>query len=584
MNAEPRNIDTSLLHVAVFRDAKGYELAAHKMTLPGLRNLVLNTTASKKDSLPLLKLASFGNTRSQGKSLRNNANVLSINGVELDYDGENMPFDGAVAKTEKAHLRALIYTSPSHSERKPRWRILLPTSRPLAPGERANLVARVNGLFEGIFANESFTLSQGYYYGSVANNPAHRAVIVDGDSIDLRDDLDAGAMHKSADTFEGHGRGGARGFEAHLARLGDGPGLQGFNGPLCAASAAYVAANSADLDRDTLKAKLREAINAAPKKQGREADIARYCSDRYLDALIESANKKFGDASASSGMSLSDFVAYLPGHNYIFLPTREPWPASSVDASLPPVANPDKSAKQGWIPAHTWLDKYAAVQQMTWCPGLPLLITDKLVDEGGWIERPGVTTLNLYRPPTIKLGNAVEAERWVDLVERIYPDCHKEIIQFFAQRVQQPHVKINYSLLLGGAPGIGKDTILEPVKQAAGPWNWAEVTPAVLMGRFNGYLKSVVLRISEARDLGDMNRYAFYEHTKTLMAAPPDVLRCDEKNLREHAVFNVTGVVITTNHLTDGIYLPPDDRRHLAAWSEATKDAFVHDFWREHWR
>ena len=167
--------------------------------------------------------------------------------------------------------------------------------------------------------------------------------------------------------------------------------------------------------------------------------------------------------------------------------------------------------------------------------------------------------------------------------ERIYPDCHKEIIQFFAQRVQQPHVKINYSLLLGGAPGIGKDTILEPVKQAVGPWNWAEVTPAVLMGRFNGYLQSVVLRISEARDLGDMNRYAFYEHTKILMAAPPDVLRCDEKNLREHAVFNVTGVVITTNHLTDGIYLPPDDRRHLAAWSEATKDAFMHDFWREHW-
>ena len=59
------------------------------------------------------------------------------------------------------------------------------------------------------------------------------------------------------------------------------------------------------------------------------------------------------------------------------------------------------------------------------------------------------------------------------------------------------------------------------------------------------------------------------------MAAPPDVLRVDEKNLREHSVFNVCGVVMTTNHKTDGIYLPADDRRHFVAWSEKTKDDFT---------
>ena len=52
------------------------------------------------------------------------------------------------------------------------------------------------------------------------------------------------------------------------------------------------------------------------------------------------------------------------------------------------------------------------------------------------------------------------------------------------------------------------------------------------------------------------------------------MLRVDEKNLREHNVFNVCGVVMTTNHKTDGIYLPADDRRHYVAWSEATKDDF----------
>ena len=39
-----------------------------------------------------------------------------------------------------------------------------------------------------------------------------------------------------------------------------------------------------------------------------------------------------------SAISFGDFVAYLPQHNYVFLPTREPWPASSVNSQFPPVA------------------------------------------------------------------------------------------------------------------------------------------------------------------------------------------------------------------------------------------------------
>ena len=49
--------------------------------------------------------------------------------------------------------------------------------------------------------------------------------------------------------------------------------------------------------------------------------------------------------------------------------------------------------------------------------------------------------------------------------------------------------------------------------------------PSKCCGRFNGFIKSVILRISELRDLGDGNRFDFYEHMKVLTAAPPDVLR-----------------------------------------------------------
>ena len=133
--------------------------------------------------------------------------------------------------------------------------------------------------------------------------------------------------------------------------------------------------------------------------------------------------------------------------------------------------------------------------------------------------------------------------------------------------------------MLGGSQGIGKDTLVEPVKHAIGPWNFKEVTPQQLLGRFNNFIKSVIIRISEARDLGDVSRYAFYEHLKPLMAAPPDVLRVDQKHIHEHSVFNVTGVILTTNYKTDGIYLPADDRRHYVCWSEATKEEFTPDYW-----
>jgi Family of unknown function (DUF5906) len=260
----------------------------------------------------------------------------------------------------------------------------------------------------------------------------------------------------------------------------------------------------------------------------------------------------------------------MPAHRYIFVPTRQLWPGNSVKARLGFI---------GGIPAGIWLDQNRHVEQMTWAPGQSMLIEDRLISEGGWIVKPGCRTFNLYRPPNIRLGDSKLIEPWLNHLHCIYPDDAEHIVDWLAHRVQKPGEKINHVLMLGGAQGIGKDTLLEPVKYAVGPWNFTEVSPAHLFGRFNGFVRSVILRVSEARDLGDMNRFAFYEHMKIYSAAPPDVLRCDEKNLREYSVPNVCGVIITTNHKTDGIYLPADDRRHYVAWSHMTKQDFTPDYW-----
>ena len=48
-----------------------------------------------------------------------------------------------------------------------------------------------------------------------------------------------------------------------------------------------------------------------------------------------------------SGVTIDDFVAYMPQHVYIFMPCREPWPAASINARLGkvPVMLPASRAK-----------------------------------------------------------------------------------------------------------------------------------------------------------------------------------------------------------------------------------------------
>jgi hypothetical protein len=289
-------------------------------------------------------------------------------------------------------------------------------------------------------------------------------------------------------------------------------------------------------------------------------------------------------------VTVDDFVAYLPSHSYLFVPCREPWTGSGVDARVPPIPVFKKNGqpklvngKPVTIKATKWLDQNRAVEQLVWCPGKPKLIADRLVVDGGWIEREGVQIFNLYRPPRIKLGDARQAGPWVDHFRWIFPGDADHCLRWLAHRVQRPGEKINHGLVLGGAQGIGKDSLLEPIKYAVGSWNFHDVTPAHLLASFNAYAKSIILRVNEGRDLGDVNRFKFYDHTKIYRAAPPDVLRVNEKHIREYYVFNVIGFILTTNHRTDGIYLPADDRRHFVVWSERSKADFTPEYWSKLW-
>ena len=291
-----------------------------------------------------------------------------------------------------------------------------------------------------------------------------------------------------------------------------------------------------------------------------------------------------GDSKMPPRATIDDFYAFLPKHTYIYRHTGEMWLVTGINTTVDRVVvGVDKDGDPVTTTAALWLDRHKGVVQMTWAPGRPQLILDQVTSEGGWIPKDGAAIFNSYRPPLPRTGNAANAGPWLELVARLYPDHAGHILAFFAHRVQKPAEKINHALVLAGSPGIGKYTLLEPLKHGVGPWNFKEISPLNVSGANTDFMQSTVLRISETRDLGEGSRYSFYETTQTMMAAPPDMVRINIKYVPQFYIPNVTAVIFTTNYGADGLFLPPDDRRHYVCGTEVTQEHFAADYFRGLW-
>ena len=296
-----------------------------------------------------------------------------------------------------------------------------------------------------------------------------------------------------------------------------------------------------------------------------------------------------GNETLPDGVTLNDFSAFMPMHSYIYQPTREMWPAASVNARIEPVpvvdddgepVADDKGTATG-SSANAWLDRNSAVEQMTWAPGEPMLIRDRLVSNGGWVERDGVTCFNLYRPPIIQHGDAAKAGRGSSTSTR-------------STARSRAHHQVHG---LQGSAAAGQDQSRASARRRAGHRQGHAARAGQVCsravefrggltqqvcGRFNGFSKSVILRISEAARSRRRQPLRFLRAHEG--ATPPRRRTCCasmKSTCASTAVFNVCGVIITTNYKTNGIYLPADDRRHYVAWSNLTKEDFTTAYWDE---
>jgi len=179
------------LGVSIFTDVQALEAKQMPVTWDFLKEKLSEPSEyASKGKCPLIKLARFGDKRTAAGSLRSDANMTGVYGVECDYDGEVMTVAQAAGLLHAAGVTAFIYTSPSHTSAKPRWRVLAPLSCEHAPSDRAVYVARLNAVLGGVLAPESFTPSQAFYFSRVTGAEYETAAI-EGTPLDLHTGLQA---------------------------------------------------------------------------------------------------------------------------------------------------------------------------------------------------------------------------------------------------------------------------------------------------------------------------------------------------------------------------------------------------------
>jgi hypothetical protein len=541
------DIDTRTVTVTFFPNKSAQTQRRDVLTLPQLAEQIRLKTGPNKLGLPWLKLMIFGDERSRKGCLRTNANAEAITGIEVEHDKGEIAFDTAIAVLRTARLRALLYTSPSYvPAAKERWRILLPLSTNLPPDMRAGLVARVNGLFGGKLAPESFNLSLSYLYGSVNDNPAHRAEVIDGDFIDLRTDLDPGAIGKSPTDK------GERAGLDHAGASGQDTEGRAAPGRTDAEITALLALSQREGWHDTMLSATASMVGRGWTDDRIYKTCAPYCwggeDDPDVEEMVEGARVKWNipDGPAAERLARLTRLEYEQQRKSTAkeLGLRVSVLDSMVDACRTRGQAEDVEEEIAELNADYALvlaGNKAAVMKFddptrfrllqvgafqTWFTNQPVMTGKKAVPLGDyWLSHPqrrqyaGIEFVppgSAFHPGFYNLwqGFAVvpregDCSKFLahvkDNIARGDEATYLWIIGWWAQIYQQPSIKMETALVLRGPFGAGKTKIGEVFGSLIGERHYLSVAAARhIIGQFNSHMASLlVLHADEAFWAGD---------------------------------------------------------------------------------
>ena len=357
----------------------------------------------------------------------------------------------------------------------------------------------------------------------------------------------------------------ARGLKAHLAQIGDGDGLRGFDGPIYSAACAYFAREGVEADADPLKAALRETIVAAPCKNDR-AKI-RYATDEYLNTRIEQARGFIGenatdqdapfDITAPLGDTMEEALASLGrGFRYVNIGGEGRFIRHLMPGEAPKLEVWSTTALTSWY----------ANQQIT------VAVYDENGDEAGEREvnpvpvffnqaqrwdgtafapypaEIGPSTYNLFRGFTVEPQSgdcAVLKDFILQVICDGDEDDFKWLWHWMAHLVQRPGEKPKTALVIWGEGGIGKGTFGHLLRSLVHPYGTTFGDADAVVGRWSGqrHAMNLVCVSEEAVFSGDRRVANALKHKV-------DHEECDVevKNIQPITMPSYTRYVFDSNH------------------------------------
>ena len=173
------------------------------------------------------------------------------------------------------------------------------------------------------------------------------------------------------------------------------------------------------------------------------------------------------------------------------------------------------------------------------------------------------------------IGVAGDVTPWLNHCRHLVPDqvSLNHCFDVMAFKVQYPSKKINHAILHKGPQGIGKDTMYHPLIWAVcgeNATNRGLLDSDTMNSQFNYALESEILILNELREPDAKDRRALANKLKPVIAAPPEYLSINRKNLRPYDMVNRCLVIAFSNDPVP-ITLDSQDRRWFALSSNVPR-------------
>jgi hypothetical protein len=197
------------------------------------------------------------------------------------------------------------------------------------------------------------------------------------------------------------------------------------------------------------------------------------------------------------------------------------------------------------------------VKGITYHPGKPKLFRDA-----------GLDVFNEWTPPVFMRFpvSAADVKPWLDHLLYVLksPNEVELFVRWCAFLVQYPDDKPNWAWLIMSIAGVGKDTMIEPMRVALGRDNVQPFDFTKLGGAHNYFVKCKLLIASEiAQHDNTREAKANFDHFKVFTTRPPENLTVNPKGLPPYQIPNRCGVVLFSNEPNPVAFDRSDRRLHV---------------------